>query len=469
VHHAALLAEELRRCEVRADYVASYRPDGSDGDPMDIIRQFREQQLDVLVNVQMVTEGVDVPGIQTVFLTRPTTSEILMRQMIGRALRGPAVGGSEKAYLVSFEDHWEKFREWDSMFDLVPDIEAVADIAAPEAEQVPIIDRFQEYLPWGVIRATAASLRPRFVEHKADAFEAIPDGWLVLERDDEDESLRAPIAMYQHQRPCWDALVAHLWGLDPHSLEEANVDALYDEFFADCDVPAPSQHLVGMVVQHRARGGARPEYHDLAARRECDPHEVAKRIHDGDLGHRKKTDLIERSYDAALARAIYPTLREYHAAVEDALYELDYPDEATRPVRAIPVFEPRPEDQLAPGPAHDLGALMTEVLATGASLLAVPKLELHGTLEWSRRILKGWGGMTYYQENPPRIRINRLLDSPDIRVTTIRFLLWHEFLHVHLVSGHTKTFREYERRWPGYVEADRELDTLNERFGVEYW
>jgi superfamily II DNA or RNA helicase len=34
--------------------------------------------MEVPVNVQMVTEGVDVPSIQTVFLTRPTGSEILM-------------------------------------------------------------------------------------------------------------------------------------------------------------------------------------------------------------------------------------------------------------------------------------------------------------------------------------------------------------------------------------------------------
>ena len=88
---------------------------------------------------------------------------------------------------------------------------------------------------------------------------------------------------------------------------------------------------------------------------------------------------------------------------------------------------------------------------------------------WSHRLLKGWYGMAYTREDPPRICINRLLDSPDISMTTMQFLIWHEFLHVHLASGHTETFREHERHWPGYVEAERELDTLNERFGVQYW
>jgi hypothetical protein len=51
----------------------------------------------------------------------------------------------------------------------------------------------------------------------------------------------------------------------------------------------------------------------------------------------------------------------------------------------------------------------------------------------------------------------------------MKFLLWHEFLHVHLSQLHTPTFRELERKWPNMVEADRQLDTLNEKFGIQYW
>ena len=51
----------------------------------------------------------------------------------------------------------------------------------------------------------------------------------------------------------------------------------------------------------------------------------------------------------------------------------------------------------------------------------------------------------------------------------MRFLLWHEYLHLFLQQGHTATFREYERKWPGFQAADRQLDQLNERFGVQYW
>jgi hypothetical protein len=68
-----------------------------------------------------------------------------------------------------------------------------------------------------------------------------------------------------------------------------------------------------------------------------------------------------------------------------------------------------------------------------------------------------------------RVIVNRVLDSPDVSAATVRFLLWHEYVHLFLQQGHTKVFREWERKWPGYIAADRELDTLCERFSVTSW
>lgn len=468
VAHAVLLADHLKSKGVRAEYVASYRPDGSQGDPAAVIQQFREGKTDVLVNVQMVTEGVDLPRVDTVFLTRPTTSEVLMRQMVGRALRGPAAGGSDKAYLVSFEDHWEQFRDWDSPFDLVVDITEAGGTDTREPTEPKPGTGVVDELPWDVVRDVAARLRTLGPGHEADAFEAVPDGWLVLERVEEDHAIRQPIAIYQHQRPCWDALLGHLQRLGPASLAAASTDALYQDYFADCDPPAPSLHHVGLVVEHLKAGGPRPQAHPLQGRDECDPYLVGKAIFDRDLGPRAAGELVDRAY-TALAKAIYPNRRDYQQAIDDAVYELRNPKDSTRRAKGIPIFDPRPEDQLRPGPTHDLPRLMTEVLEQGKALLGLEVLTFDGTLEWSSRLIKGWYGMAYPTEVPTRIRINRLLDSPDFDAEHLRFLLWHEFLHVHLRQGHTPTFRELERKWPTHVAADRALDTLNERFGIQYW
>ncbi|MGE3327159.1 MAG: DEAD/DEAH box helicase, partial [Acidimicrobiia bacterium] len=65
----------------------------------------------VLISVGMLTEGVDLPQARTAFLARPTASRILLRQMIGRVLRGPAANGDAFANLVNFRDVWTNFGE----------------------------------------------------------------------------------------------------------------------------------------------------------------------------------------------------------------------------------------------------------------------------------------------------------------------------------------------------------------------
>lgn len=76
------------------------------------IEDYRLGKIQVLINVNILTEGVDLPQTKTVFLTRPTVSTILMTQMIGRALRGKAAGGTDSAYIVFFIDRWDEHIAW---------------------------------------------------------------------------------------------------------------------------------------------------------------------------------------------------------------------------------------------------------------------------------------------------------------------------------------------------------------------
>lgn len=478
VPHAALLAARFRESGVRADYVASYRPDDDRDDRevardnRSIIQRFRNGELDVLVNVQLLTEGVDIPEIQSVFLTRPTHSEILMRQMVGRALRGPAAGGTADAYLVSFEDHWERFLEWQHPLDLVPDI--------VEPQEVPdkagVRDRVFDVLPWDLIKSTADAIRARGLEYAADAFEAIPHGWYVLERIVEGEELRHIVPVFEHQQPCWDALLDALMVATPAARARLDVAHASDEYFGDCDLPKPSEIDIGRVLDFVRSTGTRPEYHGLEQRRDCDPHELAKVIHEKDLRARETDELLQRRY-GDLAKAIYPSLRDFKSAVDDALHELQHPGEATTVAKAVPVFRPRPTDQLRPPEggehAHDLESLLADVLAKGKELLGTAELPCDVTLEWTVRLVKGWYANAYFGPADPngtgKIRVNRLLDSPDVSADTMRYLLWHEYLHLYLQQGHTKHFRHHETMWPTYVSGSHELDTLNERFGIQYW
>ncbi|MBM4346368.1 MAG: amidoligase family protein, partial [Deltaproteobacteria bacterium] len=50
-------------------------------------REFERGDKVILVNVAMLTHGIDIPEIETIFLCRPTKSQILFSQMVGRGAR----------------------------------------------------------------------------------------------------------------------------------------------------------------------------------------------------------------------------------------------------------------------------------------------------------------------------------------------------------------------------------------------
>ena len=109
IDHAIILTQRFNEAGIKAAYVVS-------GTPHDererIYNAYRHGDLQVIVNVKILTEGTDLPMTQTIFLARHTTSTILMTQMVGRGLRGPRAGGTEFAYIVSFVDSWKSYIMW---------------------------------------------------------------------------------------------------------------------------------------------------------------------------------------------------------------------------------------------------------------------------------------------------------------------------------------------------------------------
>lgn len=71
-----------------------------------IISAFAAGEVDILCNVEIVTEGFDVPECEVVILARPTKSEGLYVQMVGRALR-PAPG---KAHAIVLDHGYNVVR-----------------------------------------------------------------------------------------------------------------------------------------------------------------------------------------------------------------------------------------------------------------------------------------------------------------------------------------------------------------------
>ena len=470
---AALLTDAFRHESIEAQYLASYRPDLKDGEHVDrreVLRAYADPRsnLDVLINVDILTEGVDLPATRTVFLARPTSSDILFRQMIGRALRGPRAGGHLEAHIVSFEDHWSTYTDFLSPLEWLAETD-VPEPPLPGKTPVPTSPvQAESTISWDQVIAIAHAIRAQFADSEADLFEAVPHGMYVLEYEAEGEAFRRIIHVYDHQRECWIALFAHLGELLGQGFVAVDTKALNAEFFSDCEPPKPSSLDIDIVVERLLAGDAIPEYVELSGRAECDPRTLAKLARAKDLRHSEETALLAQRY-SSLARVIYPTMLEFRRAFDDALREIDYPGAAAVP-KGVPMFEPPPSNPLRPGPHHDLQKLMAEMLDHASKLIVGP-LPHQGPLEWPRRPIKGWFGKAWHGNQPGigPIKINVLLDSPDFSEATLLYLLWHEYLHLYLLGGHTEEFRRLERLWPSHAACDREMDGLNEKFGVQYW
>lgn len=76
-----------------------------------LIRQFRDGEIKVLTNFDVLSQGFDAPKVDAVYLCRPTFSPNKYIQMIGRGLRGPLNGGSEEVLIVNIRDNLENFGE----------------------------------------------------------------------------------------------------------------------------------------------------------------------------------------------------------------------------------------------------------------------------------------------------------------------------------------------------------------------
>lgn len=99
---ATEIAADFRASGVPAEVISGKTPDLL---RHQIMRRFKRREILMLVNVDILGEGVDVPAIEVVILARPTQSYGLFMQQIGRALR-PLEG---KKYAVII-DHVGNFK-----------------------------------------------------------------------------------------------------------------------------------------------------------------------------------------------------------------------------------------------------------------------------------------------------------------------------------------------------------------------
>jgi superfamily II DNA or RNA helicase len=180
------LREMLRQRGVQADVIYSHIDDdpgsaearnkrGKDENAK-VLDAFRRSKLDVLINVRMLTEGTDVPDVQSVFLTRQTTNKILLTQMVGRALRGPKFGGTDVAYVVAFIDNWKQVVNWAGYDQLA---EGIADETIPEYGKRPPL----QLISIELVRQLSRQLDSGMNITPGAFLSLMPIGWYRIEFD----------------------------------------------------------------------------------------------------------------------------------------------------------------------------------------------------------------------------------------------------------------------------------------------
>lgn len=311
VIHAIALSKLFNRAGIPADFIVSDIRDATTGVTISReendkkIEKYRKGELKVLVNVNILTEGVDLPQTKTVFLARPTVSTILMTQMIGRALRGEAAGGTSEAYIVSFVDNWGEHIAWINPESLFVD-------ADNEFSDDPVEHQNRE------IRMIALSKIEEFASILDDSVDTtalervpfkqrIPIGMYVfsyVEDDGMDHSYQ--VMVYDSTKKAYDDALNSLpelfkeYGasetefLDDETLHEMS-DHLRDTYFIGEMIPPYEERDMIRILKYYAEKEVTPQYYpiDYVDKNKLDVAAIAKHIWDEDMGQRKKQEYVD--------------------------------------------------------------------------------------------------------------------------------------------------------------------------------
>jgi len=313
IQHAIELNGLFQSRGIDSDFVASKITDESTGATTSVkensekIKRFRTGEIEVLINVEMLTEGTDLPNVQTVFLTRPTTSTILMTQMIGRALRGQKAGGTEKAYVVSFIDNWEDKINWVNPEKLI-DIEGIEFVdrdieTMKRIARLISIEKIEEFA-----RMMDDSIDTTSLE-KLDFLKRVPVGiyrFSILEPSESGEptSRNYDVLLYNDTEEAYDSFVNDLDAVFK-AVDIQNRETLTDEeldyllqltknlYFPDYPfLLGYRDDDVKNILRFYAQKEMEPEFIAFSERRKCDLSRVARHIYGNDLTLRQVTEYL---------------------------------------------------------------------------------------------------------------------------------------------------------------------------------
>lgn len=434
--HARTLVHEFEKAGVAADYVDYTRGKHN----RDVLEGFRTPGApEVLCNVEMLTEGVDLPNTQTVFLVRPTRSEALLNQMIGRALRGVYAGGTKQAHLVTFVDTWEHFSPLELSI-------VIDDGTADEPE-------LRERLPSKLVIIGEQLVREAYklVQSVSKGtfegyYECLPHSWYVWEAEYSDDIQMRSLLVFENQVKGFEALVEDFNSPSriPESITEPYALDLIRRYFGDCPDPLPSWMAIAELLEAKHHE-ADIQHYTFEEKAAFDPQALARSIQRRNLGERDKHEELQKLFDDT------PVCQ--HVYQGDALAFFEDVDRALMALRDHRVPAPPSLVELVPEAPRpwsegDEGYRLTEIWERVAAVKRhFPKGAPTITdIRYMDRPDRGYFG--FYRTTDRTIQIHPALNSPDVPVFAMEFLVYHELLHADMPQAqHNRDFRARERRF----------------------
>lgn len=344
INHAIALNKLFGKAGVKSDYIVSDIRDAITGvtisreDNERKLQQYRDGKLQVLINVNILTEGVDLPQTKTVFLARPTVSKILMTQMVGRALRGTAAGGTAKAYIVSFVDQWNENIAWcnpASLFNGETDFEDNEVEHTKRQISMIAISKIEEFASMLDDSIDTSALE------KVPFEQRFPIGMYAFTYLD-GMDISYQVMVYDSTKESYEQLMESLpelfssYGLEDEEylsnemLEELEEQCRSTYFCGDMVPPYEKRDIIN-ILKYYAQKEEAPEFYtfdDIDTRR-LDPSVIAKHIYDEDMGERRRNEYINslwESNDDNLLRLFFGRKIYFLKQVQLELMKISHPD-----------------------------------------------------------------------------------------------------------------------------------------------
>lgn len=468
-NHAETLYNEFTSAGVNCDYVISSKVNAGD-----TIERFRNNEFDVLINVQIMTEGSDVPDIQTVFLTRQTNSDSLLMQMIGRGMRGLKAKGTKDAYIVSFHDVWDRFMQFvdpdtlaltdieaeDQDYDEEEDKDEIVEIA-PNEEMLKLltdIDPAAEPPIDAMDTEQGISSRELYLKlyrlmHASLVSETetpiFPVGWYSVT---DDEGCDVSIFVFHGQQQIYRDIENNL------SLIRGRIspEGLLDVYFSDIEVK-PDLSEMTYFLDHIEDCGEMPEFFTFRQRDSLDPAQIAAKVKSLFSKEEDQVTWLKELYDSAqVLQQIYRSFFAFRKTVFDADVEMK--------LAIISTEDERKEYSIEEN-YYDLRELLDEVL----QMYPLLKIDRLVKISWTENVVRyyfaqceAYDNFRYFQ-----LYVNKLLSSPKVDREVIKYLIFHELLHINGYWDHDTEFRKREWLYPGSEDLDGFLDSMRLEYNME--